>query len=118
MTEPDVDRLRRRLGGADTDRVVQRLRQRMARGQPLTGTISLSRPTPAERLAMERLLGRRPGRGTSLTINLDDLDRVVRRSGLHPAGLAAAVERLTGPVPVSAEIRAAEEAAWRTASAP
>ncbi|MEV7230317.1 TIGR02679 family protein [Polymorphospora sp. NPDC051019] len=118
MTEPDVERLRRQLGGADTERLVQRLRQRMARGQPLTGTLSLSQPTPAERLAVQRLLGRRPGRGTSVTISLDDLDQVVRRSGMHPDGLAAAVERLTGPVPVSAEIRAAEAAAWRTAAAP
>ena len=86
MTEPDAERLRRRLGGADTERVVQRLRQRMAQGKPLTGTLSLGQPTPAERLAVERLLGRRPGHGTSLTINLDDLDRVVRRSGSTRTG--------------------------------
>jgi len=115
---PDLDRLRRQLGGADTERVVQRVRQRIALGRPLTGTISLSQPTPAERQAVQRLLGRPPGRGTSLTVNLDDLDQVVRRSGLHPDGLAAAVETLVGPVPVTAEVRAAADAAWRTVLAP
>ncbi|MFY1634602.1 TIGR02679 family protein [Solwaraspora sp. WMMB335] len=115
---PDLDRLRRQLGGADTERVVQRVRQRMAHGRPLTGTISLSQPTSAERLAVQRLLGRPPGRGTSLTVNLDDLDQVVRRSGLHPDGLAAAVETILGPVPVNAEVRAAEDTAWRTVLAP
>ncbi|WP_326549795.1 TIGR02679 family protein [Micromonospora sp. NBC_01813] len=118
VTGPDLDRLRRQLGGADTERVVQRLRQRIAQGRPLTGTLSLSQPTPAERQAVQRLLGRPPGRGTSLTVNLDDLDQVVRRSGLHPDGLAAAVETLAGPVPVTAEVRAAADAAWRTVLAP
>lgn len=61
MTEPDADRLRRQLGGADTEWIVQRLRQRMARGQPLTGTLSLGQPTPAQRLAVQRLLRRLSG---------------------------------------------------------
>ncbi|WP_329100457.1 TIGR02679 family protein [Micromonospora sp. NBC_01699] len=116
MTDPD--RLRRQLGGPDTDRLVQRVRQRIARGQPVSGVLILADPTQGERHAVERLLGRRPGRGTSLTINLDDLDRVVRRSGMHPDGLAAAVGMLTGPVTVLADARAAEVAAWRAAAAP
>jgi uncharacterized protein (TIGR02679 family) len=114
----DPDRLRRQLGGPDTERLIQRLRQRIARGQPLTGALSLSQPTSEERQAVERLLGRPPGRGTSLTINLDDLDRVVRRSGMHADGLATAVELLTGAVTVLADARAAEAAAWRDAFAP
>ena len=116
MTDPD--RLRRQLGGPDTGRLIRRLRQRIARGQPLTGPLSLSQPTPAERQAVEGLLGRPPGRGSSLTVNLDDLDRELRRSGMHSDGLAAAVVLLTGPVTVLADAQAAEAAAWREACAP
>ncbi|MFC8847983.1 TIGR02679 domain-containing protein, partial [Micromonospora sp. NPDC057141] len=114
----DPDRLRRQLGGSATARLVQRLRSRIARGQPLTGTLSLAEPSPEERRAVEGLLGRPPGRGGSLTVNLDELDRVLRRSGLHPAGLAAAVRTLTGEVAVLADVRAAEAASWRAALAP
>ncbi|MGX7670259.1 TIGR02679 family protein [Plantactinospora sp. DSM 117369] len=116
MTDPE--RLRRQLGGADTARLVQRLRHRLAHGRALTGVLSLDHATEDERRAVERLLGRRPGRGTSLTVNLDELDRVVRRSGMHSEGLAAAVELLGGAVAVVADVRAAEAAAWRTAQAP
>ncbi|MDW5330321.1 TIGR02679 family protein [Plantactinospora sp. KLBMP9567] len=116
MTDPD--RLRRQLGGAETARLVQRLRRRLAHGRALTGVLSLDQPTEEERRAVERLLGRRPGRGGSLTVNLDELDRVVRRSGMHSEGLAAAVELLGGAVTVLADARAAEAAAWHTALAP
>lgn len=114
----DLERLRRQLGGPDTEWLFQRLRRRLARGQPLTGTLVLGRPSPDERRAVERILGRPPGRGGSLTVNLDELDRIVRRSGMHPGGLAGAVEALTGPVTVLAEARAAEAAAWAAALAP
>ncbi|MCW3817982.1 TIGR02679 family protein [Micromonospora sp. DR5-3] len=114
----DLDRLRRQLGGPETGRLLHRLRRRLTRGQPLTGTLSLDQPSPDERRAVEGLLGRPPGRGSTLTVNLDELDQVVRRSGMHPAGLAAAVEALTGTVTVLADVRAAEAAAWRAALAP
>ncbi|MBF9132620.1 TIGR02679 family protein [Plantactinospora sp. S1510] len=114
----DLGRLRRQLGGTETARLVQRLRRRLAHGRALTGTLSLDRPTPEERQAVERLLGRRPGRGGSLTVNLDDLDRVVRRSGMHSDGLVAALELLGGAVTVLADVRAAEAAAWHVALAP
>ncbi|QGN48081.1 TIGR02679 family protein [Micromonospora sp. WMMC415] len=114
----DLERLRRQLGGPETGRLLQRLRRRLTRGQPLTGSLSLNQPSPDERRAIEGLLGRPPGRGGTLTVNLDELDQVVRRSGMHPAGLAAAVEALTGTIAVLADVRAAEAAAWRAASAP
>ncbi|MDG4785074.1 TIGR02679 family protein [Micromonospora sp. WMMD1102] len=114
----DPERLHRQLGGPETARLVQRLRSRLAHGRALTGSLSLAEPTEAERRAVERLLGRRPGRGSSLTVNLDDLDRVVRRSGMHVDGLAAAVQLLGGEVRVLADVRAAEAAAWRDALSP
>lgn len=114
----DLERLRRQLGGTETERLFQRIRRRIARGQPLTGTLSLDGPSPDERRAVERVLGRPPGRGSTLTINLDELDRIIRRSGMHPDGLAGAVEALTGGVAVLAEVRAAEAAAWQASLAP
>ncbi len=51
-----------------------RLLHRLTRGQPLTGTLSLDQPSPDERRAVEGLLGRPPGRGSTLTVNLDELD--------------------------------------------
>jgi uncharacterized protein (TIGR02679 family) len=87
-------------------------RRRLAGGAALTGTVSLTRPTAAQRLAVERLLGRRPGTGESIGVPLADLDTQLRRSGLQPDGLAAAVEELVGPVTAQAAERAATTVAW------
>lgn len=118
MTDAGPDRLRRLLGGADAAWLVERVRRRIAHGQPLTGTVSLNRPTPAQRRAVESLLGRPPGRGTSLTVSLDDVDRSLRRSGVHPDGLVAAVTQLVGPVVNLAQAQAATESAWHEARRP
>ncbi|MEU3251477.1 TIGR02679 family protein [Streptomyces sp. NPDC006997] len=114
----DRDRLARLLGGPELAWFVDRVRRRMARDEPLTGPVTLSDPTPAQREAAERLLGRAPGAGRSLRIRLDAVDAVLRRSGAGPDGLAAAVTALTGPVPRLAEVREQEEHAWREAYAP
>ncbi|WP_343999160.1 MULTISPECIES: TIGR02679 family protein [Streptomyces] len=114
----DRDRLARLLGGPELAWLVDRVRRRMARDEPLTGPVTLSDPTPAQREAAERLLGRAPGAGRSLRIRLDAVDAVLRRSGAGPDGLAAAVTALTGPVTRLAEVREQEENAWREAYAP
>ncbi|MEU6098026.1 TIGR02679 family protein [Streptomyces sp. NPDC047079] len=114
----DRDRLARLLGGPDLAWLVDRVRRRMARDEPLTGPVTLSEPTPAQREAAERLLGRAPGAGRSLCIRLDAVDAVLRRSGAGPDGLAAAVTALTGPVTQLADLREREEHAWREAYAP
>ncbi len=111
-------RLVRVLGGADTERLRARLRERMARGLPLTGVITLSDPTEAERAAIERLLGRRPGSGRSVRVPLGRLDEVLRDAGIWADGLPAAIEALTGPVTVRADAAAATAAAWERAVAP
>lgn len=118
MSTVDFERLRRLLGGDDTRRVVERIRRRLAAGRPLTGSMRLPSATLAERRAIERLLGRPPGLGQSVTVPLDDLDAVIRRSGLHPEGLEGAVLALTGPVVRRAEARAEQEQAWASALAP
>ncbi|MER7541818.1 TIGR02679 family protein [Actinomadura sp.] len=114
----DTDRLRRLLGGPDTAWLVQRVRSRLERGSPLTGKVTLARATPAERRAAELLLGRRAGTGTSLSVPLPEVDRVLRASGASPDGLAAAVELLDGPVRDLTRENAAIAAAWASAFAP
>lgn len=116
--EVDRDRLHRLLGGDDLRWLVERARTRMARGHKLTGTVTLSRAAPEQRAAVQRLLGRRPAPGQSLTVALEAVDAVLRRSGVCPRGLAAAVEELHGPVPVRADTAAAEARAWDLAFAP
>lgn len=114
----DAARLRRLLGAPGLAWLVERTRRRMAAEQPLTGSVTLSRPTPDQRHAAERLLGRAPGDGRSLTVRLDTVDALLRRSGVSPDGLAAAVTALTGPVTLLGPARRAEEDAWREAFAP
>ncbi|WP_395109996.1 TIGR02679 family protein [Actinomadura sp. SCN-SB] len=114
----DIDRLRRLLGGPDTSWLVKRIRQRLERGRALTGTVTLTGSTASQRRAIELLLGRRAGTGTSLTVSLAEVDRVLRASGACVDGLAAAVEILDGPVRDLAREHADTAAAWARAFAP
>ncbi|MFE9923063.1 TIGR02679 family protein [Streptomyces sp. NPDC005774] len=114
----DAERLGRLLGDPGLAWLVGRARQRMARGRPLTGSVTLSDPDASQRRAAERLLGRAPRAGGSLSVRLDTVDAVLRRSGVSPDGLAAAVVALTGPVPLRAETRDREERAWEEAYTP
>ncbi|MFE3324953.1 TIGR02679 family protein [Streptomyces sp. NPDC059176] len=114
----DRDRLARLLGEPDLAWLVDRVRRRMARDEPLTGPVALTAPTAAQRAAAERLLGRAPGAGRALNVRLDAVDAVLRRSGVSPDGLGAAVTALTGPVARLADVREREERAWRDAYAP
>ncbi len=116
---PDLDRLRRLLGTAELAWLLDRVRRRMSRGQPLTGTVTLSAASEAQRRAVARLLGRPPRSGDgALSVTLDALDDLLRCSGACPAGLAAAVVVLTGPVPDTSARLAEEQRAWERAYAP
>ncbi len=117
MTAFEPDRLRRLLGGPDTSWLRARARRRLERGTPLTGTVTLAGSAPEQRRAIEVLLGRRAGSGASLTVSLDEIDRVLRDSGACPDGLAAAVTLLDGPVRDLGRENAEAAAAWRTAHA-
>ncbi|MBB4934756.1 uncharacterized protein (TIGR02679 family) [Lipingzhangella halophila] len=115
----DRPRLERLLGTEDIRWLVDRARSRIERGQELTGVVTLSSATPEQRDAIQRLLGRRPRPGSSLTVSLDAVDAVLRRSGASPDGLAAAVEELTGgPVRPRAEVEADLTRAWDEAYEP
>ncbi|OIJ97356.1 TIGR02679 family protein [Streptomyces monashensis] len=121
MTEKarvDTGRLQRLLGADELAWLVERARRRMAREEPLTGPVTLTAPTPAQRAAAERLLGRSPGAGLSLTLRLDAVDAVLRRSGISPDGLAPALIALGGPVAPLRDAREREERAWEAAYAP
>ncbi|MGJ5894559.1 TIGR02679 family protein [Streptomyces sp. V2] len=114
----DRDRLTRLLGDPGLGWLVERVRRRLERDEPLTGPVTLAAPSAAERAAAERLLGRAPRAAGSLTVRLDAVDAVLRRSGVSPEGLAPAVTALTGPVPRLADVRAQEASAWQDAYTP
>jgi uncharacterized protein (TIGR02679 family) len=116
MTETD-DRLRRMLGGEPVAWLVRRARDRLEAGRPLTGTITLPAATIEQRRAVERLTGRAARSGTSLSVSLTEVDRILRDSGTAPGGLAEAVTRLTGPLRDLGRERAGLKAAWSAAFA-
>jgi uncharacterized protein (TIGR02679 family) len=93
----DHARLQTTLGRPELTRLVQRLRSRLERGRPLTGTLALPDASDAERDAINRLLGRVPTRGNTAAVSLDQLEDKLRAAGVCPS-LQAAVEELTGPV--------------------
>jgi uncharacterized protein (TIGR02679 family) len=114
----DIERLARLLGDEQVGWLVARIRRRLSRAEPLTGTVTLADATDAERAAVRRLLGRPPRPGASLTVSLPAVDDVVRRSGACQDGLAAAIVALTGPVTDTVAATTAVEAAWVQALAP
>lgn len=114
----DEARLRRLLGGDHTAWLLDRVRRRLELGRPVTGTVTLAEADLEQRRAMERLLGRRAGTGTSLTVSLDEVDTVLRASGAAPDGLAAAARVLLGAVPDRVAAAAEETAAWSAACVP
>lgn len=93
----DADLVRRLLGGEHHRWIVDRVRDRVERGLPLPGTLTLRAPSPPQRDAVERLLGRPPRSGAALSVRLADLDAVLRRSGAA-SDTAAAVGLLLGPL--------------------
>ncbi|MGJ5834126.1 TIGR02679 family protein [Streptomyces ossamyceticus] len=116
-TDVDTERLGRLLGDPGLTWFVDRVRQRMARDRALTGSVTLSDPDESQRHAADRLLGRAPRSSGSLSIRLTTVDEILRRSGVSPDGLAAAVVALTGPVVLHTETRDREERAWEEAYA-
>lgn len=71
-------RLARLLGSDELSWLVQRARRRLERGEPLTGPVTLTDATPAQRDGAARLLGRRPRPGAGLTVRWEAVDDVLR----------------------------------------
>ncbi|MFF4763786.1 TIGR02679 family protein [Streptomyces sp. NPDC001292] len=111
----DLPRLHRLLGGPETAWLLERARNRLATGRPLDSPATLKAATSEQRRAVELLLGRRLRSGSSLTVPLAEVDRVLRASMACPDGLAAAVVALTGPVTDRRAEEAALAAAWQRA---
>lgn len=114
----DRARLDRLLGDPQLAWLLARVRRRLERGEEMVGVATLAGATDAQRVAADRLLGRRPRAGSVLSVRAEEVDAVLRGSGAWPAGLADAVVTLTGPVTVRADAAAAERAAWEAAWAP
>jgi len=107
----DLAGLQRLLGEPEIAWLVERIRGRLERGEPVDGTVTLVGATHAERRAAARLLGHGVGRGTSLRVPLPEVAAALRRAGAAPS-LPAAVEALTGPVRDLAAERADEIQRW------
>jgi uncharacterized protein (TIGR02679 family) len=107
----DHAKVLRMLGTPDLAWLVSRIRSRLERGEPIDGTVTLVGATTAQRRAAARLLGRNPGRGTSLSVSLPDVAEQLWRAAAAP-NLIAAVEAIGGPVRNLAAERAAELRRW------
>jgi uncharacterized protein (TIGR02679 family) len=105
------DRLAATFGTPELAWLVARVRQRLERGRAVHGTVVLRAPTSAQRAAVEALLGRAPRMGATLSVDLEELDELVRHSQLA-GGLADVVGRLCGPVTDRAALTARREQAW------
>jgi len=99
------------LGSPELSWLVDRIRGRLERGEPIDGTVTLLAATPAQRRAAARLLGHSPGRGTSLSIPLPAVAAELWRAAAAPS-LVAAVEAIGGPVRDLAAERAADLRRW------
>lgn len=118
MESVDRERLSRLLGDPDLAWVLDRVRRRLELGQPMHGSISRRVATPAQRDAVARLFGRPPRTARGVSVSLDELDALLRRSGVHEGGVGQAVMTLTGPITVRAARVANEQRAWADAFAP
>jgi uncharacterized protein (TIGR02679 family) len=113
----DHERLTRLLGDPALAWVLDRVRRRIELGQPVDGTIARRSATVAERDVVARLFGRPPRAARGLSVQLGELDALLRRSGVHSGGLAEAVITLTGPVTIRADAAGDDARRWAAASA-
>ncbi|WP_290909688.1 TIGR02679 family protein [Halomonas sp.] len=91
----DLPRLQRLLGGPELARLRQRLRGKLLRGGG--GRLTLSQASHSERAAVERLVGRPPRQGKSLSVDLGALSHALARAGVS-GDLRVALEALDGPL--------------------
>ncbi len=104
------------LGSPELAWLVDRIRGRLERGEPIDGTVTLVGAMPTQRRAAARLLGRNVGRGTSLSVPLPAVAAELWRAAAAP-NLVPAVEALGGPVRNLAAERATDLKRWADALA-
>lgn len=105
----DRERLQRLLGGPGLARLRQRLARKLVREGG--GQLTLSRASDTERAAVERLVGRAPRRGKSLSVNTEMLSQALARADVAK-DLRAALEALDGPLVDSRVERDAARRRW------
>jgi uncharacterized protein (TIGR02679 family) len=110
----DHAKLQRMLGSPELAWLVDRIRGRLERGEPIDGTVTLVGAMPTQRRAAARLLGRNVGRSTSLSVPLPAVAAELWRAAAAP-DLVSAVEALGGPVRNLAAERAADLKRWADA---
>lgn len=106
----DVDRLHDLLGAPALARLRHAARWRLERDRPL-GVVRLPNATQEERRAVGQLLGRKAQAGASLSVDLVDLQKVLRFADVAD-NLREAIEHLDGPIEPLAALRAAGRGAW------
>lgn len=110
----DPAKVRRMLGSPELSWLVERIRSRLERGEPIDGTVTLVGATVAQRRAAARLLGRNVSHGTLLSVPLRAVAEELWRASAAP-NLVAAVEVIGGPVRDIAAERAADLRRWNDA---
>ena len=110
-TTVNDEHIRKLLGGEHLQRLVERLRDRMSRGQALAGKIQLSRATPNERAAIDKLMGRLPTQGSSLTVDLDKLTETLAHAKACEH-LEEAVVAICGPIADERLLSLSREEEW------
>jgi uncharacterized protein (TIGR02679 family) len=99
------------LGGEDLRWLRERVRDRLRRGRPLTGTVTLQAPARAQVAAAGGLLGRSLRGRAGLQVRLEEVSEALARAGLA-ADVGEAVQRLDGPVSDESARRLEVERAW------
>ncbi len=109
----DRERLVRLFSGPELEPLLMRMRRRLERGMPLSGTIVLTELGSSQIEAIGALLGRSPAviGDRCVSVPLDDLAQQLAEAGICRS-LRAAVEQLTGPVENTAAARDERDAAW------
>lgn len=113
---PDRAHVDRLFGAPELTRLIDRLARRIEQGRPLVGSLTLTALEEGERAAVAAIYGRTPGAGSSMAVDLDRLDEIVRDSGAA-SSLTAAVEYLRGPLLVRPAHAEAQQRAWNAAYA-
>jgi len=108
---PDAERLRAVLGVDAAAWVRERLRRAHEREGRFPRRLSKRDAGPDERDWADRLFGRRPTEGATLSIDVERLERVIVDGGLC-ADLVQALETVGGPLRDLAAERRARERAW------
>jgi len=107
----DLERLEATLGKPELQWLVDRLRRKLERGEPLDGRIVLTDSSAGQRDAICKLFGKPAQIGSTIAVKLPELERLLRHGEIC-ASLREAVEALAGPIRNLREERRLLEEHW------